>query len=186
MSLFGGIFSKDIKNESTTTNQDNSRVTTLTDSLNTAVTQNTALTQASNRTYNSAFDAVDSFNTVNSSSFVNIGAGSDGAIPTLDFTGLRSLFANPADLAAIWANGHTAVDPNANKYNFDFASQSAGGNDFLKSVSDMVGTTWNGLANATTAARETPATPAQSMIKYVVIGAAVVAAAWLIVKLFKK
>ena len=185
MGLFGGIFSKDIQNTSSTSNQDNSRITTLTDSLNTSLVQNTNMTRADSRVYNSAFDAIDSFNTVNSYEIQNIGGGG-GAIPTLDFTGLRSLFTNPADLSALINSNHIDADPNANKYNFDFAATSAGGNDFLKAVQDLTRSSWEGLTNATTAAKSEGGTETGSMVKWAIIAAVVLGFGFIILKLFKK
>lgn len=166
MSLFSP-FSKDVRQTSNTQNTDNSRVTTLTDALNTSITQNLAMTKADSRVYNSAWDAIDSFNTVNSFSLANIGGGSP-SIPSLDFTGLRDLFASPAELADLINANKIDADPNANKYDFNFSEQSAGGNEFLKSVQGLVKDTWEGLANATTAAKPTDTT--SNIAKYALIG----------------
>lgn len=165
-------FDKKITQNSQTTNTDNSRVATLTDSLNTAITQNLALTRADSRVYNSAFDAIDSFNSVSSFEIANIGGG-PASIPTLDFTGLRSLFTNPADLSALINANHIDADPNANKNNFDFSAQSQVGSDFLKGVQGLVKDTWQGLTAATEAAK--PADTNSNLLKYALIGAALLA-----------
>lgn len=179
---FGGIGNKDVNQTSSTTNVDASRVDTLTNSLNSTLNQNIALTRASNTTYNSAFDAIDSFNTVNSFELANIGGG-PASVPTLDFTGLRSLFTNPADLSALINANKIDADPNANKYNFDFSSISAGGNEFLKSIQDLTRTTWEGLANANQ--QQLTNTPTTNLLKWVVIGAVVFGAIYLFLR-FKR
>lgn len=180
MSLFG-LFSKDIKQNSTTTNTDSSRITNLTDSLNSAVTQNLAMTRADSRVYNSAFDAIDSFNTVNSFEIANIGGGTDR--PMLDFTGLRSLFTSPAELSELINANKIDADPNANKYHFDFASQSQGSSDFLKQVGGLVSKTWEGLATATVAAK--PTDSSSRTMKYALIAVAVVVGLIVLLKLRK-
>lgn len=181
MSLFGGsAFDKKITNTSTTTNTDNSRVSTLTDSLNTAINQNLALTKADSRVYNSAFDAVDSFNSVASFELQNIGSG-PASIPTLDFTGLRSLFTNPADLSKLINANTISVDPNANKYNFDFSGQQ--GQSFLAGVQGLVKNTWDGLVGATKAEQPiTPVSNTSDLIRYGLIAAVVLVLGLLILK----
>lgn len=141
---FFGLFNKKITQSSETTNVDNTRVNTLTDSLNTWISQ----TKAESTVFNSAFDATNSFNTVQNYNLANIGGG-PAEIPTLDFTGLRSLFSSPADLAPLLGTRAEAKDPNSNKYGFNFDSQSAGGNDFLSGVQGLVRDTWEGMAGAT-------------------------------------
>jgi hypothetical protein len=182
-----GLFNKKITQASTTNNTDNSRVTTLTDSLNTWTSNNLALTNAQSSVVNSAFDATDSFNTVNSFNMANIGGTPD--IPALDFTGMRGFFASPDELSDLINANTISKDPNANKYNFDFADISAGGNEFLEKVQGLTRETWEGLVNATGAAAlaQNPASgQTSSLMKTAVIVLGVIVAGFVLIKLLKK
>lgn len=175
-------FNKDIKQTSTTNNTDNSRIVTLTDSLNTQITKNLALTNATSRVYNSAFDAIDSFNSVNSFELQNIGG--PPSIPTLDFTGLRSIFTNPADLSKLINANTISADPNVNKNGFDFSGQQ--GQSFLAGVQGLVKDTWAGLVGATEAAKPvTESATNSNLIKYVLIAGVVLVGLLVLLKIRK-
>lgn len=175
--VMGGLldlFSKKVNQTSTTNNTDNSRQETLTDSMNTWISQNASVVKADSRTYNSAFDAIDSFNTVQS---FNIA----GSTP-LDPETASGFFTQPSSLGDLLNPNKISADPNANKYNFDFSSISAGGNDFLKNVQGVVKDTWEGLTSATNAAASAQS-PQSSQNSSMTKTAIIVAAALLAVVL---
>lgn len=174
MGGFFDLFTKKINNTATNTNIDNTRNETLTNSNNSWVSQNLALTNASSANYNSAFDAVDSFNTVNS---FNI-AGGVPDIPSLDQPGLRGFFTTPDELSELINSNRISADPNANKYNFDFSDISAGGSEFMQSVQGLVRDTFSGFTEATGAvpvpSGATGSAVVSTTMKYVLIAAAVI------------
>lgn len=180
MSLFGGLFNKEIKQNSTTTNVDNTRTNTLTDSLNSVINNNLSQVKSSSVVNNSAFDATDSFNTVMSYELQNIGVGPQ-SIPTLDFTGLRSIFTNPADLVSSLNANKIDADPNKNKYDFSFNETSAGGNEFLKGVQGLVNDSWKGLTDVSTVQQNSAS--GSTLIKPILIAAVVIVGLIVILKL---
>lgn len=160
------LFSKKTTQTSTTTNTDNSRTTTLSDSLNSWVSNNLALTKADSRVYNSAFDATDSFNKVNT--FNILGAGNPA--PALDFVGLRSLFTQPDDVITSLNANDISKDPNANKYDWSFDQTSGGGNAFLQQVAGLVKNQWEGFADTTKANQPASALSLPVIFAVVIIG----------------
>lgn len=172
------LFSKKTTQTSNTTNVDNTRNTALTDSLNQWISQNQSITRADSRVFNSAFDATNSFNTVQN---YQVYDGGVPAIPTLDFTGLRSLFSTPDELSALLGTPALPKDPNANKYDWNFTETSAGGNQFLAGVQDLVRSSWQGIADASKANQ-----PGLGATGWLLVILAAGVAGWLILKGLKR